>query len=163
MSESTEVVEIAPAVLARFAEMIYLVPEGGGGIESLLTQVFDSKSLADLDEPWSSEGLPELPIGRMLFFTAIEKRPSDYPGGLGFYLIVDCVTPTTGKVTKYSTGAVMVVAQLVKAYVSGEFPFAGTVIEVALKNRPGMSAQHIEVDADDTEYVRIEAGKLKDE
>lgn len=152
MSESTEVTPLSPKMLAQFADMIRLVPGGSGGIESMLAQIFAANDLQGLDAPWQGDGLPELPVGPLLVFNAIEPRESDYKGGLGAYLVIDCISPSTGEVKKYSNGAVMVVGQLVKAFVAGEFPFAGFVEEV--ETRAGFKSQHIKVSHEDTARVR---------
>lgn len=152
MTQSKEVVPLSPKVLAEFSDMIRMVPGGSGGIDSMLEQIFTSEGLEGLDKPWAGDGLPELPIGPLLVFAAVEWRESDFAGGLGAYLVVDVADPSTGKTTKYSNGAVMVVGQLVKAYVSGEFPFAGFIEEVDTRN--GYKSQHIKVSHEDTARVR---------
>lgn len=152
MTSSTDVATVSPKVLAQFAEMIRMVPTGSGGIDSMLAQIFNANGLQGLDAPWAGDGLPELPVGNLLFFNAIESRESDYKGGLGAYLVVDCITPTSGEIKKYSTGAVMVVGQLVKAYVSGEFPFAAFVEEAETK--AGFTSLHLKVSHEDTVRVR---------
>lgn len=152
MTNSTEVATISPKVLAQFADMIRMVPTGGGGLDSMLAQIFAANGLQGLDAPWQGDGLPELPVGPLLVFNAIESRESDYKGGLGAYLVIDCISPSTGEVKKYSTGAVMVVGQLVKAFVAGEFPFAGFVEEA--ETRAGFTSLHLKVSHEDTERIR---------
>lgn len=153
MTQSTEVAEVSPALLAQFAGMVTIVPdfEAGGG-EGIIEQILNAKTLGDIDAPW--KGGRKIPVGPMLYITDIAKSPSDYAGGLPFFLVVTTVLPSSGEVKEYTAGGTMVVAQLVKTYSLGEFPIAGAIVETPLKNRPGQLAQHFAVDREETDRVR---------
>lgn len=155
MTESSEVMELPESTLKAFASMVTIVPdfEPGGG-EKIIEQILAAKTIADIDAPWS--GGRKMPTGRLLYITDIAKAPSDYPGGLPFYLVVSTVLPSTGQVTEYAAGSTMVVAQLVKAFSLKEFPIAGEVTETPIKTRPGQTAQHFTVDRAETDRVRAE-------
>jgi hypothetical protein len=153
MTQSSDMVPLSPKLMQEFAQMVTTVPVyEGGSAEGLLQRILSATSVNQLDSAWSEERA--IPIGRPVFITGIQAAPSDYPGGLGFYLIASTVQPSTGEVGEYTIGAQMVVAQLVKAHVLGEFPLAGQIIETALKKDPSMKAQHFEVDHENTKYVR---------
>jgi hypothetical protein len=159
MTQTTEVAEISPALIAQFAEMVGIVPdfEAGGG-EGIIEQILSSRTLGDIDAPWS--GGRKIPVGPMLLITDIAKTPSDYPGGLPFYLVVTTILPSSGETKEFTAGGTMVVAQLVKAYSLDEFPIAGEVVETPLKNRPGQSAQHFKVSREDTDRLRAHMAKV---
>lgn len=153
MTQSTEIAPIAPALVAQFREMVTVVPdfEPGGG-DNLIAQILAATTLEGIDAPWN--GGRKIPVGRTLFFTKITKAPSDFAGGLPFFLVVETLQPSTGEITEYTAGGTMVVAQLVKAYCLDEFPFGGSIIEVELKDGSGFKAQHLAVDKESTSYVR---------
>lgn len=153
MSESTEVVELPEALIRQFAQMVTVIPdyEPGGG-EKIYEQILSAKTLGDIDAPWS--GGRNIPVGPMLYVTELAKAPSDYSGGLPFYLVVTTIMPSSGELKEYSVGATAVVAQLVKAHSLDELPIAGTIIETDIKRRPGQKAQHFKVDRDETDRVR---------
>lgn len=162
MAESTDVVELPPHLIKQFAEMVTVLPDfvPGGGAE-IIAQLLSATTLGDLDAPWS--GGRKMPVGPLLFITALQKAPSDFPGGLPFYLVVETILPTSGEIKEYTAGGTMVVAQLVRAHALDELPLAGSIIEVSLKDRPGQFAQHFRIDRDETDRVRqiqhAQAGK----
>lgn len=160
MTQSTEVAELPRELIAQFAEMVTIVPdfEPGGGAD-IIKQLLAATNLAELDAPW--KGGRNAPIGPMLYVTGISKSPSDFPGGLPFYLVAECVYPESGEIKEYSIGGTMVVAQLVRALVLDEFPLAGVIVEKELKNRPGQSAQHFAVSVEDTDRVRKAMAKAE--
>lgn len=153
MTQSQEVMTLPPALLKQFADMVTIIPdfEPGGG-ESIIAQILGAKTLADIDAPWT--GGRKAPVGPILFIVGVSKAPSDFDGGLPFYLIIETFLPMSGEIKEYSVGGTMVVAQLVKTFVQGDFPVAGTIVEKALRDRPGQSAQHFAVDHDETARLR---------
>lgn len=153
MAESTEVMILPDAVIKQFAAMVTVIEdyEPGDGSQ-IIEQILSAKGLGDLDAPW--KGGRKAPIGRPLWITGIKKAPSDFVGGLPFFLVLTCVAPNSGEVTEYTAGGTSIVAQLVRAHTLGEFPIAGTIIEVESKRNPGSKPQHFEVSAEDTAYLR---------
>lgn len=158
MTQSTEVAELPQALIAQFAEMVGIVPdfETGGG-EGIIEQILAGTTLGDIDAPWT--GGRKIPVGPMLYITDIAKTPSDYPGGLPFYLVVTTTLPSSGAMKEYSAGGTMVVAQLVKAFTLDELPIAGMIVETELRNRPGQKAQHFSVDREETDRLRAHVRK----
>lgn len=153
MTETKEVAELSPALIQQFAAMVTVVPdtEGGNG-EGIIAAILESTSLDDLDAPWTTKR--EIPTDRILHMIGITKTPSDYGGGLPFYVVVDTVMPSTGEIKQYTCGAAPVVAQLVKAHVNGLFPFSGQIVEVESKANQGWKSKHIIVSKDDTKVLR---------
>jgi hypothetical protein len=144
VSDSAPVV-LDDRIAAMYDAMIATVPEAGGdGIDNILVQIAQAADVADLDAPWRSTGLVELrniPIR----VTAIRRIASDYAGGLPWFLVVDAAVRATGETVTFTTGAVSVVAQLVKAWSMGAMPLdvVPRVAERASKN--GYYPQHLEV------------------
>lgn len=152
MTESTEVAEFSPALIAQFAEMVTVVPDAAAGDgEGIIAAILGGTTLDDLDAPWTTKR--EIPTNRILFFAGVAKAPSEYDGGLPFYLLVDTFLPGSGEVKQFTCGAAPVVAQLVQAYVNNLFPFAGQVIEVESKRFTGRTSKHIEVSKEDTKMM----------
>lgn len=153
MTESTDVAELPPALVAQFVNMVTLIPdaEPGDGAD-LVAQILGATTLHEVDAPWN--GGRKAPIGPLLSVVAVTKSPSDYPGGLPFYLVLDHQTSPEATVKQFTVGGTMVVAQMVKFHELDEFPVVGTIVETPLKNRPGQSAQHWATDHEETARVR---------
>lgn len=107
---------IDAATLATWESMFAAVPDTtGDGVENILASLAGATSPAELDNPWRSSGLEALHDVPILV-TGIRKLPSDYPGGLPYFLVVDGAIRATGEKITITTGAVSVVAQLVRAW-----------------------------------------------
>jgi hypothetical protein len=90
-------------------------------MSAILEQLANAGQLGDLDAPWRSDGLGEY-IGERLVVTGIRKAASDFVGGLPWFLVVEAGLQSTGEKVTFTTGAVSVVAQLVKAWSMGRIP-----------------------------------------
>lgn len=125
-----------PATIAAYGAMLELVPDAGeGGMDGILLALAQASDPADLDAPWRTAGLGEL-VGIALHVTGIRKAPSDYAGGLPFFLIIDGAIKETGETVAVTTGAIGAVAQLLNAMRLGAFPL--TVIpRLAGQPQPG--------------------------
>lgn len=118
----SELTVLSPAVVATYEAMIATVPEAGaGGFESILEQLANATDVYQLDAPWRSAGLADY-RNRRLVVTGIRRMVSDFAGGLPWFLILDAADRETGEKLAITTGAVSVVAQLVKAWDLGKFP-----------------------------------------
>src|SRR5487761_769307 len=91
---------MAPSMVQRWQELAAAIPdaEGGDGDGALLN-------------------VPVRIVG-------VRKAPSDYAHGPGFYLILDLVDLETGEKMAATTGAVGVMAQIVKAAAAGWIPLS---------------------------------------
>jgi len=138
-------VPIRAETLAAFEAMIVDVPEAGGeAFESILGSIIRGNDVLDLDAPWRSAGLEEL-VNVPIVVLAIRKMPSDYQGGLPWFLVVDYADAGTGELSTFTTGAVSVVAQLVKAWAMGALPLACTLRQSERPSRAGYYPQHLEI------------------
>lgn len=133
-------------VVAAYESMLAAVPDAGdgGGYERILEQIAAAESPADLDAAWRSGDLVEL-AGEPLVVRGIEKVPSDFGGGLPYFLVVDAVREATGESVKITTGAVSVVAQLVRAYAMGAFPLRVRPFVAERPTKSGYYPQHLEI------------------
>jgi hypothetical protein len=138
-------VPIRPEVVEAYEAMIADVPEAGGdGFDGILAQLALAADVAALDAPWRSGGLEEwanVPLGIL----GIRKMPSDYPGGLPWFLVVDAAAIDSGEKVTFTTGAVGVVAQLVKAHQLGAFPLVVIPRQSARPTASGYFPQHLEI------------------
>lgn len=136
---------LPPAVVESYEAMIADVPEAGAdGFASILAALALATDPADLDAPWRSQGLGDL-VNVPVRVTGIRKMPSDYPGGLPWFLVIDGAIIETGETVAVTTGAVSVVAQLVKAHQLGAFPLDVIPRQSERPSRSGYFPQHLEV------------------
>jgi hypothetical protein len=111
-------------VIDTYESMIEQVPDAGNsGFEGILEAIALAGSAADLDAPWNANGLGKY-AGVPLVVTGIRKMQSDFEGPLPWFLIVDGAVLSTGEKIAATTGALGVVAQLVRAHALGAFPWA---------------------------------------
>lgn len=135
---------LSPQVIEAYESMIETVPDaGGGGFDSILRAIATATDAADLDAPWRSEGIKEFANARLRVL-GIRKMPSDFEGGLAWFLIIDAAIVATGEVIAVTTGALSVVAQLVKAHQLGAFPCIVTPRVATRPSRNGYYPVHLE-------------------
>ena len=144
--EKTEMVnQPGEESLATFDEIISKVPEAGDeAFDRILTQVFNAKSANELDAAWKTDSFSKL-SGHEILVTDIKQMPSDYTGGLGYYLIVAFTDKETGEECVGTTGSVAIVAQLVKAFVLGALPLSARVIVAERASRNGYHPMHLQI------------------
>ena len=135
---------LSAGVIAAYEAMIETVPESGGdGMDSILEAIAQAESPDDLDAPWRSAGLEDY-INVPLVIRAIRKVPSDYQGGLPWFLVADAVVVPTGELVTITTGAVAPVAQLVRAYHQGWLPWTVIPRQSDRASKSGYYPQHLE-------------------
>lgn len=136
---------IAPAVVEIYSSWLAAVPDAGGdGMDGILAALAMATDPADLDAPWRSAGL-ELVVNVPLRITGIRKLPSDYPGGLPYFLVIDGAVTETGETISITTGSVSVVAQLVKAHALGAFPLNVIPRKAERASKAGYYPMHLEI------------------
>ena len=136
---------VSGAIVEAYESMIATVPEAGqDGFERILEVIAQANNVADLDAAWRSRGMEEL-AGIPLTIRGIKKMPSDFESGLPWFLVVDGVNEVTGEPVTVTTGAVSVVAQLVKAWSMGAFPIRVRPVVAERPSRSGYYPQHLEV------------------
>ena len=142
---STELATIDPATVKRFAQMATMVPsEDGGGYERILDAILSAESWETLSDPWESTNAEKL-RGKRLRVESVMRRPSQFAGGLGIFLVVKSVDLKTGEALVWTTSSVAIIAQLVRAYALRAFPL---VAEVVIADRPtsqGFYPQHLHI------------------
>jgi hypothetical protein len=136
-----------PATIARFAEMVALLPradDDDGGAERIIEAILNAQTWEDLDAPWRARGgeaykdVPQRILGAKI-------RPSDFGQGLGVYVVVDAVDMRNGESITWTTGSVSIVAQLVRAHCVGAFPLLATLRVAERPSKAGNFPQHLEV------------------
>lgn len=143
--ESSAVTVLSPKVIEAYEAMIADVPDAGGeGMDAILRSLATATDVADLDAPWRSGNL-EAFLNMPLVVTGIRKLPSDYDGGLPYFLVVDAGVRATGELVTITTGAVSVVAQLVKAHQLDAFPLTVIARRADRPSRSGFYPLHLEV------------------
>lgn len=136
---------LSDAALAAYEAMFASVPESDtGGFGPMLETIAMADLPGQLDAPWRSEGLKPY-TDRLLRFESIRKAPSDFEGGLPWYLIVTAADLSTGEQLTLTTGAVAVVAQLVRAHALGALPLDATPRRSKRPNAAGYYSYHLEV------------------
>lgn len=136
---------IRPEVIAAYTAMIEQVPEAGqDGFDGILASIAQAKGIHDLDAAWRSTGLEAL-RNRTIRVLGIRRMPSDYPGGLPWFLVIDAADVLTGETVAITTGAVSVVAQLVKAHQLDAFPMDVIPRVAERPSRSGYFPVHLEI------------------
>lgn len=147
--EAAELAEAGPKlsgeIVSSYESMLASVPDAGeGSFERILQQIASATDKAALDAPWRSSGLEEY-ANVELAILSIAKMPSDFPGGLPWFLVIDAMIPATGEALTITTGAVSVVAQLVKAWALGAFPLRVVPIVAERASRSGYHPVHLQL------------------
>lgn len=132
-----------PQAVKAYEGMMADVPEAeSGSYDRILEQLAEAKSLTDLEAPWRARG-GEQYLGTWLRFRGIRKSPSEFKGGIPWYLIVDAVTIPDGELATFTTGSLNVVAQLVRAHALGLFPFTAMLVESERETASGQRPQRL--------------------
>ncbi|HVD03197.1 MAG TPA: hypothetical protein VNF75_03555 [Candidatus Dormibacteraeota bacterium] len=148
VATTTTDLAMAPSTVQRWQELAAAIPDAegsdGDGAERIAEALFDASSPEELDQPWDSRDLSAL-LNVPVRITAVRKAPSDYAHGPGFYLILDLVELETGEKLTATTGAVSVMAQVVKAAAAGWVPLSVVLREAQRPTKAGYKPQHLEV------------------
>lgn len=142
---SAELAQREAAINAQLTVWFEAIPNAGedGGL-GILEQILAATSLEDLDRPWASGGLGEW-TGWCVEVRSLRKMESDFPGGSGWFMLIDAVVVETGEAITLSTGSSNVMAQLLVANHLGVLParFVPRVAEEPTAN--GFYPQHLQV------------------
>lgn len=142
--------DVAPVIsdqtLQVFASMAAGIPEADDSeaYESILTQLLSAAGVDDLNAPWETEAADRL-AGHQLQVKELTRRPSDYAGGLGMYLVAKGTDRANGERFVWTTGSIAIVAQLVRAYFLGGLPFVIEVVVGDANPRTGRKPQHLRI------------------
>ena len=142
--------EVAPVVsdqtLQIFAAMAAGIPEADDSeaYESIVSQLLGAAGVDDLNAPWETEAADRL-AGHQLVVQELTRRPSDYAGGLGMYLVAKGADQANGERFTWTTGSIAIVAQLARAYFLGGLPMIVQVIVGDPSPRTGRKPQHLRI------------------
>ena len=142
-----DVVALSPQAVQQYESLLAAIPDAGGsGYEGILAAIAAAQSPADLDAPWRSSDTAGL-VGVPLSILSVTKSPSDFGGGLAYFLVIQAVMVQTGEPVTFTTGAVGIVAQLAKAYALGALPLRATIREAASRREGRNPPQYLEINA----------------
>jgi len=142
--------ETAPVVsqqtLQVFASMAAGIPvaDDSEAYESIVSQLLNAAGIDDLNAPWDTEAADRL-AGHQLIIQELTRRPSDFIGGLGMYLVAKGVDQASGERFTWTTGSIAIVAQLARAYFLGGLPIIAQVIVGDANPRTGRKPQHLQI------------------
>jgi len=114
-----------------------------GDVTGILAQIINAEGVEDLDSPWQSAGMGRY-SGYALEIRAIKRLESDFPGGLGWYLLCEGVILETGEYKAFSTSATAIMAQLLIAWDRGFFPYKVYVRIATKPTKKGFYPMHLE-------------------
>lgn len=128
MTSTETAVEVSKELIDLMRPMITAIPdaEAGSG-EEILMRLLKARTIEGLEEVFKGR---ELPLDVPIIITDLAKAPSDFAGGLGFYLVMNCITPHNGEQAVYNTGSGNIIGQLLALHAGDQLP----VRAIARKN-----------------------------
>lgn len=142
--KSTGEVANADSINAYLTAILEQLPmQDEGDVTGILAQIINAESILELDSPWQSAGMGRY-NGYALEIRSIKRLESDFPGGLGWYLLCEGVIMETGEYKAFSTSAVAVMAQLLIAWNRGFFPYQVYVRIATKPTKKGFYPMHLE-------------------
>jgi hypothetical protein len=135
--------ELSPQIIEQFRDMASMIPlaDTTGGQERLIGAILGAGSQDELDKPWNERGFP---LGVWVKVVGVEAAPSDFTGGLPFYLIADCIDLETGESVKYTTGGVSATCQLTAAFAKGLLPWTCKLVRAEKASANGFYPEHLQ-------------------
>jgi hypothetical protein len=141
----TAVQPIDPGLVAKWAEMVTLIPaEDAGGADRIFAQLLDAESWEDLNAPWEAAVAEHL-VGRRLLLRGASRRPSDFREGLGMFLVLDLWDPHGKRGVVATTSSMAILAQITRAYALKALPL---LVEFVVAERPtqaGYRPHHLKI------------------
>lgn len=137
---------ISQELMSQFAAMAAGIPAATDedAYESIVTQLINADGIDELNAPWDTADLSDL-TGYRLRIDQIQRRDSDYAGGLGMYMVLKGVNLGTGDKFVFTTGSVSIVAQLARAWFLGGFPVTCEIQVADTPTKNGYRPQHLKV------------------
>lgn len=134
-----------PEVYRNFAQLVQQVPAGDDGtaMVGILESLVQATTYDALNAPWDVNDTEKV-LDRLIIVTGIKRQASAYADGLGVFLVVSATDTETGELLTFTTGAVSVVAQLVRAYTANLFPAKGFLRQSATPSANGYYPQHFQ-------------------
>lgn len=143
-SPGTDLV-LSPQLLETFSQMVFLIPDAirdDQGAARIVEQILNAKSVEELESPWRDR---KFPLGEVIRVVSASKVPSDYAGGLPFYLECDCVDTETGEAVVYQTGSVSCTVQLTAAFANEWMPIVVKLVKATKQSANGFYPEHFEI------------------
>ena len=143
----TDVVPVvSQATMALFAQMAVGIPESNDdeAYESIVLQLLSADGLDALNAPWDTDKAGKF-TGHRLRIEGMTRRPSDYDGGLGLYIVIKGTDLGTGEKFVLTIGSVSVVAQLARIHHLNALP---AIVELVIADKPtskGYRPMHLKV------------------
>lgn len=137
---------ISQELMSQFAAMAVGIPAATDedAYESIVLQLIQADGIDALNAPWDTADLSDL-AGYRLKITEIQRRDSDYAGGLGMYLVLKGINLGTGDKFVFTTGSVSIVAQLARAHFLGGFPVTCEIQVAETPTKNGYRPQHLKI------------------
>lgn len=131
-----------------FAQMVAGIPEldDEDASERIILQLLAASDVSELNAPWDSASAEDL-AGKRIRIDTITRQQSDFTDGLQVYLVCKGLNLETGEKLVFTTGAISIVAQLVRAHFLGGLP---AICELVIAERPtkkGYRPQHLKIHA----------------
>jgi hypothetical protein len=132
------------AVMASAEAMLADVPSADeDAVFGIAQAILNATDVMGVDAPWFSAEYDKL-LGVPIRITAIRKFPSDYEGGLGWFLVADITVIDTGEKLTVTVGGTLAILQLVKVWALNGLPW-DCIPRVASRSKPGRNpSQHFE-------------------
>lgn len=144
---ATEVLPaVSQATMALFAQMAVGIPEAedGQAYEAIVMKLLQADDVDALNAPWDTDDTESL-VGYRLKIESLTRRPSDYAGGLGMYLVAQGVNLGTGEPFTWTTGSVSIVAQLARCWHLDRFPVIAELVIGDPSPTTGRRPQHLKI------------------
>lgn len=138
-------VDLSPAVVAQFVEMVRLIPHDDTAVmDRIAAQILASDSWEDLDAAWQTDNIKHL-LNVEQRIESLGVQPSTYAGGLPFFLVVHAFRLDNGDEITWTTSSVAMCLQLAKAYHAGWLPIKAKIVQAERASRNGYYPQHLAV------------------
>lgn len=131
-------------VITIYESALEEVPDAGDrGVEAILEQIATAQTAAETADPWNAGGLGKY-ADMPLVITGIRKMPSDYEGGLSYFLVIDGAVRATGEKIAATTGSIGCVAQLLRVWMLDAFPVLVVPRFAKRPTKEGYKPMHLE-------------------
>lgn len=129
----------------QLRELLALVPESNDEAElNIARAILGAPDADSLDSPWRGEGMRKY-VDKVLTVRGIRAGESDYPNGLGIFLIVDVKVNESGEILTVTTGSTAIVLQLLKANALDAFPLQVIPKQAQSRRDPSRKPMHLEI------------------
>lgn len=133
-----------PATVRKFADMVFLFPkvESDGG-ESLVLQLLNAQTTAELNKPWQERDEDEM-LGRWMEVQRCAWEQSDFKDGMGVYLQIRAIDQDKVEPVLVTTSSVSVMAQLANVLMRDAFPVTCRLVKADKPTSAGYYPKHLQ-------------------